>query len=65
MSRHYEQPAQLATGVEQVIVNGGFALRDGKPTGAGTGRVLRGRAMIGPTGGGCRGTASDWRFNGR
>ena len=55
----YEQPAQLATGVEQVIVNGGFALRDGKPTGAATGRVIRGR---GATEGGCRNAASDWAW---
>ena len=34
---NFEQPAQLATGVGQVLVNGRFALRDGKPTGAGRG----------------------------
>ena len=58
----FEQPAQLATGVAQVLVNGRFALRDGKPTGAATGRVLRGRAWTGGTGGGCRRAASDWRW---
>ncbi len=60
----YEQPAQLATGVEQVLVNGGFALRDGKPTDASTGRVLRGRAATRAGGGGCRRAASDWHWPG-
>jgi len=56
----YEKPAQLATGVEQVIVNGGFALRDGKATGAATGRIVRGRAAA--PGAGCRAAASDWAW---
>jgi len=38
----FEQPHQLATGVEQVFVNGVQVLRDGEPTGATPGRVLRG-----------------------
>ena len=58
----YERPAQLATGVEQVLVNGRFALRDGRPTGAATGRVLRGRAWKAGAQGGCRPAASDWRW---
>ena len=57
----YDKPAQLATGVEQVIVNGRFALRNGLPTGAATGRVMRGRAWTGFRSGGCRQSASDWK----
>lgn len=56
----YERPDQLATGVQDVLVNGGFALRDGKPTGAATGRVVRGRAWTGRPGGGCRASAGKW-----
>jgi len=59
----YDNPAQLATGVEQVLVNGRFALRDGSPTGAATGRVVRGRAWTGMPGGGCKGSASDWSWS--
>ena len=58
----YEQPNQLATGVEQVLINGGFALRDGKATGAATGRVVRGRAWTGAPGGGCRASPRDWTW---
>ena len=54
----YDQPAQLATGVSEVIVNGGFAIRQGKPTGADTGRVIRGRAADS----GCRSSASAWTW---
>ncbi len=59
----FDQPAQLATGVEDVLVNGGFALRDGRATGAPTGRVVRGRAWTGAPGGGCRATAADWTWS--
>jgi N-acyl-D-amino-acid deacylase len=38
----FEKPHQLATGVEQVFVNGVAVLRDGQPTGAKPGRVVRG-----------------------
>jgi len=38
----FEAPHQLATGVEQVFVNGVGVLRDGQPTGATPGRVVRG-----------------------
>ncbi len=38
----FEKPHQLATGVEQVFVNGVAVLRDGQPTGATPGRVVRG-----------------------
>ena len=57
----YDQPERLATGVSDVIVNGGFALRGGKATGAATGRVLRGRA--GQAGGSCRAAAADWTWS--
>ncbi len=59
----FAAPAQLATGVDDVLVNGGFAFRNGKSTGASTGRVVRGRAWTGQTGGGCRAAASDWRWS--
>ena len=58
----YDNPAQLATGVEDVIINGGFALQDGKPTGAHTGRVVHGRAWTGRKGGGCKAKAADWAW---
>ena len=38
----FEHPQQLARGVEYVLVNGGFALDEGMPTGKPTGRVIRG-----------------------
>jgi N-acyl-D-amino-acid deacylase len=59
----YDKPAQLATGMEDVLVNGGFALRDGKPTGSPTGRFVRGRAWTGAKDGGCRANASDWKWS--
>ena len=58
----YEQPARLAAGISTVLVNGRFALRDGRPTGAHTGRVVRGRAHRSGAGGGCRTAAADWRW---
>ena len=59
----YDQPHQLSTGVSQVIVNGKFAVRDGKATGASTGSVVRGRAWTGNAQGGCRKEASDWSWS--
>ncbi len=59
----YAKPHQLAVGVEDVLVNGGFAFRDGKPTGAHTGRFVHGRAWTGATGGGCRASPSDWMWS--
>jgi N-acyl-D-amino-acid deacylase len=57
----YAKPHQLAVGVEDVLVNGGFAFKDGKPTGAHTGRFVHGRAWLGATGGGgCRTAPSNW-----
>lgn len=58
----FARPHQLAVGVKDVLVNGGFALRDGKATGAPTGRFVHGRAWIGAAGGGCRAAASDWSW---
>jgi N-acyl-D-amino-acid deacylase len=59
----YPQPAQLATGVEEVWVNGVRALRHGEATGAASGRVVHGRAWTGVPGGGCRASASAWQWN--
>jgi N-acyl-D-amino-acid deacylase len=56
----FEQSHQLSTGVSYVIVNGKLALKDGKATGAATGKVVRGRAWTGASGGGCRRSPSDW-----
>jgi N-acyl-D-amino-acid deacylase len=56
----YENSNQLATGVTHVLVNGQVALADGHPTGAHSGRFVRGRAWAGRTDGGCRASASDW-----
>jgi N-acyl-D-amino-acid deacylase len=39
----YEDPHQLAVGVDHVLVNGSLALRDGKSTGTFAGRALAGR----------------------
>ena len=61
----YERPEQLATGVQDVLVNGRLALHDGKPTGAATGRVVRGRAWTGAPGGGCRASAAQWQWTGQ
>ena len=60
----YEKPHQLSTGVSYVVVNGQLAIRDGKPTGAATGRIVRGRAWTGAPGGGCRASAKDWNWVG-
>ncbi|MBV9992157.1 MAG: D-aminoacylase [Alphaproteobacteria bacterium] len=59
----YAKPHQLAVGVEDVLVNGGFAYRDGKPTGEATGRFVHGRAWTGAPGGGCRASASAWSWS--
>jgi N-acyl-D-amino-acid deacylase len=58
----YEKPMQYATGVTDVFINGALALKDGQPTGTSTGRVLRGRAWTGASGGGCRASAKDWTW---
>lgn len=59
----YERPQQLATGVEDVWVNGVRALRREVATGAASGRAVRGRAWTGAGGGGCRASASDWTWS--
>jgi N-acyl-D-amino-acid deacylase len=56
----YENSSQLATGVTHVLVNGQIALADGHPTGAHSGRFVRGRAWTGGRDPGCRASASDW-----
>ncbi|MDE2137110.1 MAG: D-aminoacylase [Gammaproteobacteria bacterium] len=58
----YRKPMQYATGVSDVFINGQLALRDGAPTGAHSGRVLRGRAWTGAGGSGCRKSASEWTW---
>jgi N-acyl-D-amino-acid deacylase len=58
----YDRPHQLSTGVGYVVVNGKLAIKDGKPTGVASGRVVRGRAWTGAAGGGCRRAASDWSW---
>ena len=59
----YEKPHQLSTGVSYVIANGKMAIKDGVPTGAATGRVVRGRAWKGNPEGGCRNSAKDWTWS--
>jgi N-acyl-D-amino-acid deacylase len=59
----YDRPAQLATGVDDVWVNGIAALRNGKATGAHSGRFVRGRAWTGWPQGGCRASARDWQWS--
>lgn len=59
----YQQPQQLATGVENVWVNGVRALRNSQPTGAASGRAVRGRAWSASAGGGCRKSAQDWTWS--
>ncbi|MEP7129511.1 MAG: amidohydrolase family protein [Sphingomicrobium sp.] len=51
----FEKPKQLATGVDDVFVNGVQVLKDGRHTGAKPGRVVRGPGWTGwPGGGACR-----------
>jgi N-acyl-D-amino-acid deacylase len=51
----YEKPDQLATGVDDVFVNGVQVLKGGKHTGAKPGRVVRGPGWTGwPGGGACK-----------
>ncbi len=58
----FEKPQVFATGVSEVFVNGIEALRGGEPTGAHSGRFVRGRAWKGWPDGGCRKSASDWQW---
>jgi N-acyl-D-amino-acid deacylase len=43
----YDKPHQYATGVRQVFVNGVQVLKNGEPTGAAAGRVVRGPGWVG------------------
>ena len=58
----FERPQVFATGVSEVFVNGVEALKDGEPTGAHSGRFVRGRAWKGWPDGGCRKSAADWQW---
>jgi N-acyl-D-amino-acid deacylase len=58
----YETPHQLATGVDDVWVNGVQALRDGEATRLPSGRFVRGRAWTGLSGGGCRSESRQWTW---
>ncbi len=58
----YESPKQFAVGVSQVLVNGKLALKDGQPTGAATGQVVRGQGWRGWSDGGCRTRGADWTW---
>jgi N-acyl-D-amino-acid deacylase len=59
----YERPHQLSTGVSYVIVNGKLAVKDGVPSGAASGRIVRGRAWTGAARGACRSAAKDWSWS--
>ncbi len=51
----FAQPRQFATGVHHVFVNGVQVLKDGVPTGAKSGRFVRGAGWKGwPDGGACQ-----------
>jgi len=58
----FVKPQQFATGVSDVLVNGQQVLKDGEPTGAKAGRVVRGRGWTGWRHGGCRKSAKDWTW---
>jgi N-acyl-D-amino-acid deacylase len=59
----YERPHQLASGVDEVWVNGVQALHNGTATGAPSGRFVRGRAWTGYPGGGCRAASQKWSWS--
>jgi N-acyl-D-amino-acid deacylase len=59
----YERPHQLATGVDDVWVNGVQALRNGDATSAASGRVVHGRAWTGNPDGGCRAGSQQWTWS--
>lgn len=58
----FTRPQQFATGVSDVLVNGQPVLKDGEPTGAPAGQVVRGRGWTGWKDGGCRKSAKDWTW---
>ena len=57
----FRKPHQLSSGVQFVVVNGKIALKDGEPTGAASGKVVRGRAWTG-AGNGCKKAAGEWTW---
>jgi N-acyl-D-amino-acid deacylase len=59
----YEKPHQLATGVDDVWINGIRALKEGAATGAASGKFIRGRAWTGLPNGGCRASSRDWKWS--
>jgi N-acyl-D-amino-acid deacylase len=59
----FENPHQLATGVQDVWVNGVRALKNGAATRAPSGRIVRGRAWTEAQGGGCRASSGDWAWS--
>jgi len=59
----YEKPHQLASGVDEVWINGVRALHEGAATGAPSGRFVRGRAWTGYPGGGCRADSKQWTWS--
>ncbi|HLJ38347.1 MAG TPA: D-aminoacylase [Steroidobacteraceae bacterium] len=59
----YKRPQVLATGLDDVWINGVRALRHEVATGAASGRAVRGRAWTGTPSGGCRGSARDWSWS--
>jgi N-acyl-D-amino-acid deacylase len=58
----YAAPHQYSTGVSHVLVNGVEVLRDGEPTAARPGRVVRGRGWTGWNDGGCRASPAEWEW---
>jgi N-acyl-D-amino-acid deacylase len=60
----YDKPHQLSSGVSYVVVNGIMAIKDGTPTGAHSGRIVRGRAWSGAAHSpGCRASPKDWTWS--
>ncbi len=59
----FAEPHQLATGVDDVWVNGVRALQEGEATRQWSGRVVRGRSWTGHPDGGCREASGDWTWN--
>jgi N-acyl-D-amino-acid deacylase len=59
----FEKADQLATGVEQVWVNGKQALKNSEATRDWSGRVVRGRGWTGQQGGGCQESSTAWKWN--
>ncbi|OYY78176.1 MAG: aminoacylase [Sphingomonas sp. 28-62-20] len=58
----FEQPQQLATGMNYVIVNGRVAFDHGTATAVRAGQVIRGRGWRGWKDGGCRASARAWSW---